>query len=234
MSVIGMDALQTKGLPPWNLLCSLVCQRDSRVLGEIELNLEEATWTETCKELHAGWMEIDQEEDQSAAWAMRFGLQQKDTVRVIEVFTIAGVNQSVGLPEKLKIFGIDDSAHSVDSARDHKHPKLLGKTIDLRHAYKQFGICARDRAKIRVATVDSNTRTVLALLVNALPFGATGSVAAFLGELSMPIWFLGVIGMGLTWTCFSDDFTLLSREDGCKVVEWSAECLLDLLGVEFA
>ena len=64
-------------------------------------------------------MEIDPGTGDNAAWAMRFGLQQRDKVRVIDDFSVAGVNQTTGLHERLKIFGIDDIAamlaYSMDS-----------------------------------------------------------------------------------------------------------------------
>ena len=168
---------------------------------------------------------------------MRFGLKQKEKVTVIDDFSIANVNQTAGLHERLKIFGIDDIAallaYSLDAVGNGNHPQLLGKTIDLRSAYKQFGICSSDRARIRVATSEPATKRFILLMVNALPFGATGSVAAFL-RISMFIWYIGVVGLKLPWTPFYDDYTLLSRFDCASNTNWSAECLFDLLGVIFA
>ena len=104
-----------------------------------------------AKELEEGWMEIDKDGGREAAWAMRFGLQQRDKVRVIDDFSIAGVNGTVGLHERLKIFGIDDIAvlvaFSMDTCNSSSHPVLLGKTMDLRSAYKQFGINEEDRTR---------------------------------------------------------------------------------------
>ena len=156
----------------------------AKVIAAAGGELSEATWSETQKELDEGWMEIDPGTGDSAAWAMRFGLQQKDKVRVIDDFSVAGVNQTTGLHERLKIFGIDDIAamlaYSMDSCRQDAHPQLMGKTIDLKSAYKQFGICSEDRTRIRVATSSADTNDFILLMVNALPFGATGSAAAFL------------------------------------------------------
>ena len=139
---------------------------------------------------------------------MRFGLQQRDKVRVIDDFSIAGVNHTAGLQERLKIFGIDDIAaliaFSMDSFEGEVHPALLGKTMDLKSAYKQFGICVEDRQRIRVATRNPTTSEIVLLMVNALPFGATGSVSGFL-RVSMFLWFIGVVGLRLAWTSFYDD-----------------------------
>ena len=209
----------------------------TKVIAAAGGELSEATWIETQKELAEGWMEIDPCDGEGAAWAMRFGLQQKDKIRVIDDFSIAGVNQTTGLHERLKIFGIDDIAamlaYSLDSCQQSNHPQLVGKTIDLKSAYKQFGICAEDRTRIRVATSEATSKNFILLLVNALPFGATGSVAAFL-RISMFIWYVGVIGLHLAWTSFYDDYTSLSRSECAPNASWGAECLFDLLGVVFA
>ena len=209
----------------------------AKVLASAGGELSDATWSETQKELNEGWMEIDRGTGDNAAWAMRFGLQQKDKVRVIDDFSVAGVNQTAGLHERLKIFGIDDIAatlaYSMDSCGQDAHPQFLGKTIDLKSAYKQFGICSDDRARIRVATPNGDTNAFVLLMVHALPFGATGSVAAFL-RISMFIWYIGVVGLRLAWTSFYDDYTLLSRGDCASNASWSAECLFDILGVIFA
>ena len=209
----------------------------AKVLAAACSELSGQTWEETTKELSEGWMELDKGGGSNSAWAMRFGLQQKDKIRVIDDFSVANVNQTVGLHERLKIFGIDDIAallaYSLDAAGDEDHPQLLGKTIDLRSAYKQFGICSADRSRTRVATSDPTTQTFILLMVNALPFGATGSVAAFL-RISMFIWYIGVIGLKLAWTAFYDDYTVLSRVDCAPNAAWGAECLFDLLGVVFA
>ena len=209
----------------------------AKVLAAGSNEMAAITWAETSKELEEGWMEVDKGPGDNAAWAMRFGLQQKEKVRVIDDFSIAGVNQTTGMNERLKIFGIDDIAvllaYSLDSNGDKQHPKMLGKTIDLRSAYKQFGICTEDRQRIRVATCEPSASELILLMVNSLPFGATGSVAAFL-RISMFLWYVGMAGLKLAWTAFYDDYTLISREDCAKNASWAAECLFDMLGVLFA
>ena len=209
----------------------------AKVLASAASELTEATWAETEKELQEGWMEIDKGDGKDAAWALRFGLQQREKVRVIDDFSIAGVNHTAGLQERLKIFGIDDIAalvaYSLDSCGRADHPTLLGKTMDLKSAYKQFGVRQEDRERVRVATCHPTTAQFILLMVNALPFGATGSVSGFL-RVSMFLWFLGTVGLKLAWTSFYDDYTMVSRADCANNAAWSAECLFDLLGIVFA
>ena len=69
--------------------------------------------------------------------------------------------------------------------------------------------------------------------INALPFGAVGSVSSFL-RISMAIWYIGIRGLRLCWTSFFDDYTLLSRRSNSNSASVSAECLFQLLGVNYA
>ena len=77
-------------------------QVKSKVLAAGSNDMSAVTWAETNKELEEGWMEIDPGQADNAAWAMRFGLQQKEKVRVIDDFSIAGVNQTTGITRGLK------------------------------------------------------------------------------------------------------------------------------------
>ncbi len=69
--------------------------------------------------------------------------------------------------------------------------------------------------------------------MNALPFGATGSVTSFL-RVAMAVWFLGVRCLDLVWTCFFDDYTLLSQESSSASASFAAESLFKLLGIQYA
>lgn len=81
--------------------------------------------------------------------------------------------------------------------------------------------------------MNPSTRELVTLMVSSLPFGATGSVSAFL-RICVSIWFLGVMGLGLGVDMFLCRLSVLSRHDCCKVTEWAAESLLELLGVAYA
>ena len=219
------------------LCCGMNAHVEAKALSGASNELAEVTWEETEKELAEGWMELDQGQGERAAWALIFGLKQKAKVRVINDFSIVGVNQTAGMREKLKIFETDDIAaliaHSLDSVGAQVHLKLLGKKIDLKSAYKQFGLCSEYEERIRVATIKPTSSELVLLLVNPLPLGATGSVAAF-HRTSMFLWYIGVARLRLEWTSFYDEYTLLSRLDCAENAAWCAECLFDMLGVLFA
>ena len=69
--------------------------------------------------------------------------------------------------------------------------------------------------------------------VNALPFGASGSVSAFL-RISMALWFVGTVGLKLCWTVFYDNYTLLCKRRMQHGTSIAAEALFDLFGMWYA
>ena len=68
--------------------------------------------------------------------------------------------------------------------------------------------------------------------MNALPFGAVGSVAGFL-RISHALWYIGTTALGF-WTAFYADFSVLSREELLHSTSTTCELLFRLLGVDFA
>ena len=65
------------------------------------------------------------------------------------------------------------------------------------------------------------------------PFGAVGSVAGFL-RISHALWFIGAAALGLCWTAFYDDFSVLAREELLHSTSSACELLFRLLGIDFA
>jgi len=103
----------------------------------------------------------------------------------------------------------------------------------LRSAYKQFGVSAETRSQLRLLVWDVEQRKPTLLGVNALPFGAAGSVSAFL-RISMALWFIGTVGLKLCWTVFYDDYTVICKKRMSHGTGIAAEALFDLFGMWFA
>ena len=143
----------------------------------------------------------------------------------------------VGLAEKFQLHTIDQLAsmlaHSFSMAGANGHPRVVGRTYDLRAAYKQFPVSLADREILRIAVCKPGSGEPSLFGVNALPFGAVGSVAGFL-RISHALWFIGVSALGLCWTAFYDDFSVLTREELLHSTSLSCELLFRLLGVDFA
>ena len=203
-----------------------------------ESQLEEDTWEETMKELEKGWIW----RDESTSWegkcvARRFGIHQGGKTRVIDDCSVCGLNQTVGLREKFVLQAVDQMcaiiSWSMKQAGVGQHVPIVGRTFDLKAAYKQFGLCSLDRDLVRIAAVDPATGHAALFGLNALPFGGVGSVAGFL-RVSMATWFIGVVGLGICWTGYFDDFSTLSRPGLQNNTTWAVDSLFNLLGLDYA
>eukprot|EP00435_Cladocopium_sp_Y103_P000001 s4526_g1.t1 len=200
--------------------------------------LDEEVWRQTLEEVDRGWAWIDEECDSSSKLlAKRFGLEQTDKVRLIDDCTIGGYNGTCGSKERLRVHSVDEMAAYITWCLTHLDQSAMseveGKTYDLKNAYKQYGVSAEDRDLLRLAVWDAEKKQVRFLGINALPFGAVGSVSAFL-RVAMAVWFIGVKGLKLCWTCFFDDYTLLSKKTTAFSASTAAEGLFSLLGIKFA
>ena len=200
--------------------------------------LSSEVWEATKGEIQKGWVFVDEGCDPGKhLLGKRFGLSQRDKMRLIDDCSIGGYNGTCGTSERLKVHSIDELAAYlawVINRLGPSHPNdLVGKTYDLKSAYKQFALRGSDRDLLRVATWDADHQRVAYLGLNALPFGAVGSVSAFL-RISIALWYIGVVGLNLCWSAFFDDFTLISRECHCNSAALSAEALFTVLGIKYA
>ena len=116
--------------------------------------------------------------------AKGFGLRQGEKLRGIDDCSIAGLDSSVGRSEKFHLHMMDQLAamgsRSLNRCDQRRHPKVYGRTYDLKSAYKQFPVSQADRDVLRLAIQSPDGKGPRYLRVNALPFGAIGSVAGFL------------------------------------------------------
>ena len=168
--------------------------------------------------------------------ARRFGILQSTKVRVIDDCKASGYNQTTGLPERFRLHGIEFlSALLVKAMKDNRSrcSPILGRTYDLSSAYKQYPVHSDDRAIMRIGAKDVDTGVVRLFGVNALPFGATGSVAGFL-RTSAATWFLGSRALRLAWGCYFDDYPCLCRANLADRVSDIVHRFFSLLGINYA
>ena len=142
----------------------------------------EHVWAETLAEVDKGWLEPAQTSNNCSV-AKRFGLQQKNKVRMIDDFSISKVNQTYGLRERVRVQAVDELcaylAYLLDNTSKATAPWLKGRTFDLKSAYKQYGVDEWHRDFLRICVKNPSGGHGL-FKVTALPFGATGSVNSFL------------------------------------------------------
>ena len=197
--------------------------------------LDSVCWNMTQEEVKAGWLTPDLEcNPADCCVAKRFPLQQRNKCRLIDDFSISGANSAYGLVEKLRVDNVDLVAACGKFAMDtFGGARIVGRTFDLVSAYKQFGVSSRSFEWHRVAVKDPQSGRACFFKPNALPFGATASVTAFL-RISAALAFIVRVGLWSICSCFFDDFTLLSREDLAPSADAAFRSVLKLLGVAFA
>ena len=208
-----------------------------QVAAGTDEGLAKEVWELTKDELEKGWAWLgDDCRVDEHILAKRFGLRQGEKIRLIDDCSIGGFNSTCGSNEKLKIHAIDEMAAYIawclTNLWDESMESVLGKTYDLKNAYKQYGIAPQDRSLLRIAVWDPDSSKVRFLGLNALPFGAVGSVGSFL-RIAMAVWYIGVCGLRLCWTSFFDDFTLLSKPCA-NSASIAAKGLFSMLGIDFA
>eukprot|EP00435_Cladocopium_sp_Y103_P054310 s357_g17.t1 len=203
-----------------------------------EAELERETWDETVKELEKGW--VWEDPDQSWAGkcvARRFGIHQGDKTRVIDDCSVCGLNKTVGLREKFPLQAVDQMCAilcwSLRQAGESGHCPIIGRTFDLRSAFKQFGLCTFDRDLLRIAVRDPARSDPVLVGLNALPFGGVGSVAGFL-RVSMATWFTGLAGLKVCWTGYFGDFSAVSCKELQNSTTWAVDALFGLIGLDYA
>ena len=210
----------------------------SQVVGTSDDELSRKTWDKTLEELDNNWVWRDVTSDAGdVVMAKRFGLQQKEKVRVIDDCSVGGYNKAYGTKEKLRVHAIDQLAAYLSwictAHGTTLDDEIVDRTYDLRSAYKQFGVSLETRDVLRLAVWDADQKRPCLLGLNALPFGASGSVSAFL-RVSMALWFIGTVGLKLCWTVFYDDFTLICKRRMCHGTGIAAEALFELFGMWYA
>jgi hypothetical protein len=198
------------------------------------------TWDKTLEEVALGYIWLDDNSSPDQVFlAKRFGLLQRaGKLRVIDDCSIGGVNGALGVVEKYKVHAIDETAAFLTwmlqfSQKGIELEGMSGRTYDMKHAYKQYGIAEADRKLVRLAVRNPVDHTVALFGINSLPFGASGSVGGFL-RISLAVWYIGLVMFRLAWTAYFDDYTVFCRDMLISNTSKTVDNLFDLLGIEVA
>ena len=195
----------------------------------------EQVWLETWEEVKKGWL-TPAESSKGRSVAKRFGLQQKSKVRMIDDFSISRVNHTYGMRERLRVQAVDELCAYLATILDDNPadtiPRIKGRTFDLRSAYKQFGVDGWHSDFLQICVRNPEGGHGL-FGVNALPFGATGSVTSFL-RVSSALAYIGLHGLDLVWSAFFDDYTAICCDYEEDNVTFYIESLFRILGIDFA
>ena len=129
-----------------------------------DAELVRKTWEKTLEEVNLGYIWHDEHADPMQFFlAKRFGLVQRaGKLRVIDDCSIGGINSTMGAVEKYRVHAMDECAaflaYMVEFVQNgHGVEGVSGRTYDLKHAYKQYGISVADRDTIRLAVRNPHT-----------------------------------------------------------------------------
>ena len=198
---------------------------------------DQFVWDETQKEVEQGWL-YPADHCKPECIAKRFPLQQANKVRLMDDFSINGVNAAYGLSEKLRVQSIDQLcsylAYILDHCNDPVALELVGRTFDFKQAYRQCGVDPYHHELLKIAVRKPGGSYKL-FRVGALPFGAVGSVTytAFL-RISNCISFIASKALHLVLTAFFDDFTVVCSKPETTNATFCMEALFRMLGIWFA
>ena len=127
--------------------------------------LDREVWQQTEEEVEKGWAWFDKDCNvMEKLLAKRFGLKQGEKTRLIDDCTIGGFNGTCGSSERLRVHAVDEMAAYIawclTNLPDRSMEEVVGKTYDLKNAYKQYGVRASDRDLLRLAVWNPDEKTV--------------------------------------------------------------------------
>ena len=199
--------------------------------------IDTMVYSKTMEEVDCGWAmgPIPMEDLPSdAVVSRRFGLRQPGKIRLIDDLSASGVNQTVQTAESPKPHSADFIAAMLLAVlKVSEGSKLMGRSFDLKSAYKQLAMAKESLSFAFVAVYNPERAKAEIFQLLAAPFGATRSVYSFL-RLSNAIWYTGVKALNLIWSCFFDDYVVFSRDEHVNNTEQSVSLLFKLLGWKFA
>ncbi|CAK9117153.1 unnamed protein product [Durusdinium trenchii] len=206
-----------------------------------ELELDQKLLEETRLELSKGWaegpFELSQLE-QGSVISRRFPLRQGSKIRMIDDYSVSGVNECTSTHHKIDLHMVDTFAALMKELFrrcEHfgSHSEFLAKTYDLKSAYRQVPIRG-ERLKFAYFCIYNHELDKSEIYrMKTLPFGATHSVYNFL-RLARSLHSIACRGLFLLKSNFYDDFILVSKEANQKSAQHGMEMIFLLTGWEFA
>jgi hypothetical protein len=196
--------------------------------------MDRLLWEATMEEAKAGFLSgpySAKELPKGAIASPRFGFLQKSKLRPIDNFSASHINSATGLKDKLQVDSIDEICAMIKAwaQRSSGTPHLVGRSYDLRKAYRQIGI-APEHLKFAWISVWSPDDAEPRLLgMDSMPFGATGSVGA-IRRLSQALKCLGISQAALVWSSFYDDFVCVCPPDAAIQVDRMIRLFFQALG----
>ena len=206
----------------------------ARSSGDAEV--DNTVYEKTLEERDEGWLRgpISFESlPDGSVLSRRFGLKQPNKIRLIDDLSGSFINMTVQTNETPRPHTTDVAASLALGFLERFAGPVLGKTFDLKSAYRQLGISEDSLPFSYIVCFNPRTRQPEVFQMLAVPFGATRSVYSFL-RIARCLWWIGCKCLKVCWSNFYDDFITLSTSEGAANTEASVSLLFDLLGWQFA
>ena len=172
----------------------------------------------------------------------RFGLDQGNKIRPIDDGRESQTNNAFTADLKLDLQGIDYMANLAmlisraekDRSLEKGVPprKWVGKTVDLKRAYKQVPIHPSHRDLVVVFQNTGKNQNEF-FLCNSLLFGLSASVFSFV-RIARSLWFILSKVLHLPLGNYFDDYPVFSTESTASATDSFICEMLDILGWDFA
>ena len=205
-----------------------------------DIQTDRTVQEETLLEVDRGWADGPhnvKELPRGAVISHRFPLPQQSKVRMIDDYTVSGVNDTATVHSKVDLHMVDTfcnlTKNLLASKSDVDPQRLLAKTYDLKSAYRQVPIRS-DHLKYSFFSVfDPEKNRPAVYRLKTLPFGAVHSVYCFL-RLAKAIHAIATRALFLITTNFYDDYILASPAELTESSKHSMEMIFLLLGWDYA
>lgn len=204
-------------------------ETDLQLLAETQLEVERG-WAEGPFEL--------KDLERGSTVSRCFPLVQSSKTRMIDDFSVSGVNDSCVAHNRVDLHLIDTFCAMAKSFFGQCEEagidsKLRCKTYDLTSAYRQVPVRPSHYRYAFVSVYNCKRGRAEIYRMRTMPFGATHSVFCFL-RLARCLYSLTVRGLHLLTTNFYDDFILASKPELCESSKNSMELLFMLTGWLYA
>ena len=157
-----------------------------------------------------------------------------DTITTVDKLDLHDVDDAATILKTIHsaISGIsEDGTFSIKSMSGKTHTgklsptitvkqslKWVGKTFDLKSAYKNLFTADDDSWFTIISVWNPNTSSFSLFLQDALPFGATGSVIAF-NRCARLLWAIAAFELRVIWLSYFDDFPTFERSDTAEITD---------------
>ena len=201
--------------------------------------VDEQILAETKEEVRLGWARGPFDSvPEGCVVSRRFGLVQGSKTRMIDDYSISGINDTASTSNKVDLHMVDTFAAMMRQFYQQCEEaglgsELMARTYDLKSAYRQVPI-REDHLQFSffsIFNVEKGCAETYQLLT--LPFGATHSVYSFL-RLSRSLYSIATRALFLLITNFYDDFIFGSLSDSLDSARNAMEMVFLLTGWQYA